>query len=207
MSAKFITFEGIEGVGKTSNIGFFTQKLTDNQIDWKITREPGGTPMAESIREVLLADYKEKVHPVTETLLFYAGRIQHVENVIKPNLEDDTWVLCDRFFDATIAYQGGGRNVDMTRLKALNDWALDGFKPDYTILFDAPAEVGLSRIKNRGALDRIEKEQVEFFERIRQAYLQMAKDEPARFRVLDATKPLDSVQSDLSAIIDEIING
>lgn len=200
--AKFITFEGIEGVGKSTNIEYFTQQLLRKNISWTRTREPGGTPLAEGVRQLLLADYQETIYPETEALLLYAARKQHVEHVIKPALHQGKWVVCDRFFDATMAYQGGGRQFSLEKLKQLNLWTLGDFKPDLTLLLDAPVEIGLERIRVRKQLDRIEKEQADFFERIRACYLELAEQNSDRYVIIDASQPIEQVQHRLDEILE-----
>jgi dTMP kinase len=201
---KFISFEGIEGVGKSSNMAFFAECIREKGFECVCTREPGGTPLAEKVRSILLSDFEEKVMPKTEALLLYAGRLQHVESLIKPSLAEGKWVLCDRFFDASMAYQGGGRGIDLKQLKDLNQWVLGDFKPDMTILFDAPAEVGLERASKRSELDRFEKENIEFFNKIRNMYLTLAKAEPERFKIIDASLSLEEVQKALLALLAEL---
>lgn len=204
---KFISFEGIEGVGKSTNIQYIAQLMTQYSQEYILTREPGGTPLAESIRQLLLkpSDNHEVIWPDTEILLLYAGRVQHLNNVIYPALEKGQWVLCDRFCDATFAYQGGGRKVDTHRIQSLNDWALNDFMPAHTFLFDASPEVGLSRIQKRGTLDRIEQEKVNFFVAVREAYLQRVQKNPQRFTVINAEKSLFEIQLELKATIEKII--
>lgn len=204
---KFISFEGIEGVGKSTNIQYVAHLLEQHAQNYILTREPGGTPLAESIRQLLLthAQYKEKIWPDTEILLLYAGRMQHVQEVIFPALNQGQWVLCDRFFDATFAYQGGGRKVDMARIEILNNWALGDFEPAHTFVFDASPEVGLARVQKRGVLDRIEQEKIEFFHAVRETYLQRAKQDPKRFIVIDANRDLFSIQLDLKVAIEKIL--
>lgn len=204
---KFISFEGIEGVGKSTNIQYVAELLKQYNQEYILTREPGGTPLAESIRQSLLthAQYEETIWPDTEILLLYAGRIQHVQEVILPALEKGQWVLCDRFTDATFAYQGGGRKIDSARIEVIHHWALGDFQPAYTFLFDAPPEVGFTRIKKRGVLDRIEQEKIDFFHAVRDTYLQRAKQEPQRFFVIDASRNLSDIQSDIHLAIEKIL--
>jgi len=204
---KFISFEGIEGVGKSTNIQYVASLLAAHNQEYIITREPGGTPLAESIRQCLLThgQYQETIWPDTEILLLYAGRIQHVQEIIIPALKKGQWVLCDRFTDATFAYQGGGRKIDADRIQVINDWALGAFEPAYTFLFDAPPEVGLARIKNRGALDRIEQEKIDFFSAVREMYLQRAKTHAKRFIVIDAHRSLSHIQEDINLAIEKIL--
>ncbi len=202
--APMISFEGIEGVGKSTNIAFCEHWLQTHDLDVVRTREPGGTPMGERIRAVLLDDYQEKVHAKAEALLFYAARVQHVHELIIPHLEAGKWVLCDRFMDASIAYQGGGRDVGIEKVLALNEWALGEFEPDHTILLDAPVEVALERMRSRGGLDRIEKEDESFFQRIRDGYLSLKERYPHRYHVVDASGSLEDVQDQLETILHKV---
>ncbi len=197
MTAQFISFEGIEGLGKSTNLIFVKQCLESHGIDVLCTREPGGTPVAEAIRNLLLQSHTEPMVPEVELLLMYASRLQHVEHVIKPALHAGRWVLCDRFLDASLAYQGGGRGIPLTRIHALQAWVLGGFKPHHTILLDAPVSLSMKRIHHKKK-DRIEIEPLAFFERVREQYLQLAQQEPDRFCIIDATQPLDAVQSQLA---------
>ncbi len=204
-AGKLITLEGIEGVGKSSNLRFMADYLIQNGIEVTTTREPGGTPLAEDLRKILLTDYQEKIYPETELLILYAARFQHVEGVVKPALAKGQWVICDRFNDATFAYQGAGRMMDIKKIIQLDQWALNGFSPSLTIILDAPVELAFSRIQKHRDLDRFEKEKKEFFERIRQAYLTRASEAPERYKVVDASLPLSQVQVILRGILDEYI--
>lgn len=194
---RFITVEGIEGVGKSTNIDFVAGLVESRGNIVLRTREPGGTPMAESIRDMLLAHGHEPVPDVAELLLFFAARALHLHNVIRPALDRGEWVICDRFTDASRAYQGSGRGLDMTIINTLADWVHDGLDPDLTILLDAPAEIGLARAGARGSADRLESEQASFYARVRSGYLALADAEPDRFCVVDASQPIDAVQSDI----------
>lgn len=198
---KFITLEGIEGVGKSSNVRFIAEQIQNAGHQVVITREPGGTQVAEGIRKILLSEFSEPTLPETELLLLYAGRLQHVEHVIKPALHAQKWVVCDRFTDATYAYQGGGRGIDNEKIDNLNRWTLGEFAPDCTIILDAPVEIALQRIKNHRVLDRFEKEEVNFFEKIRAYYLSRAMTDHKRYHVIDASQSLLEVQSALKAIL------
>lgn len=204
-TAKFISLEGIEGVGKSTNMDYLASLLTQYKQNFIRTREPGGTQIAEAIRHILLHTKDEVLLPKTELLLLYAGRYQHVSHVIKPALARNEWVLCDRFLDATLAYQGGGRQQPLDSILQLNNWVLGDFKPDYTIILDAPVEVALSRIQRRKNLDRFEKEDISFFTRIRNQYLALAEREPDRFRIVDASQNLRSVHEQLERIMSEIM--
>lgn len=201
----FITFEGIEGVGKSTHLHFMAELFRKAGHSVLITREPGGTPMGEEIRDILLAHRNERVAPMTELLLMFAARAQHVDTVIAPALAAGHWVLCDRFTDATYAYQGGGRGLSMDQIEALENLVLGNFRPNYTVLLDAPAEIGLSRIKLRGATDRIEQEKIDFFERVRSAYLARAKIHSNRFRMIDAKIPLLEVEKLVLKLGEEIL--
>lgn len=198
----FITFEGIEGVGKTTHLNFMTQELQKKGISLIVTREPGGTPIGEEIRDILLAHRYERVAPMAELLLMFAARAQHVDTVIQPALKAGQWVLCDRFTDATYAYQGGGRGIIAEDIAALEQLVLGSFRPDLTIIFDAPADVGLKRIRIRGNhADRFEQEKMEFFERVRKTYLSHASQNPLRYKVIDATLSLAQVQNQVLDLI------
>ncbi|MGE3317679.1 MAG: dTMP kinase [Candidatus Berkiella sp.] len=198
---KFITVEGIEGVGKSSNIQFIAECLAQQGCQVVLTREPGGTPIGERVRDILLAEFTEKTLPKTELLLLYAARLQHVEHVIMPALSEGKWVICDRFVDATYAYQGAGRGVDFNDIDRLNEWTLGSFRADFTIILDAPVEVALGRIHKSRVLDRFEKEQAAFFEKIRQFYLSRATQDPQRYIVIDASQELSQVQQHLADVI------
>lgn len=197
----FITIEGGEGVGKSTNIAFIQQVLADKGIESIVTREPGGTPLAEEIREVLIRNREEKVVSETELLLMFAARAQHLHQKILPALEQGVWVISDRFTDATYAYQSGGRGVPAEKVALLENFVQGDVRPDMTLLLDAPIEVGMARAKNRGALDRFEEEEAEFFNNVRNNYLERAKAEESRFKIIDATQSLDAVQSDIAALL------
>jgi len=202
----FITFEGIEGVGKTTQLKSAAERLTLAGIPNLVTREPGGTEMGEEIRDILLAHRNEPVIPMTELLLMFAARVQHVATVIQPALTKGYWVLCDRFVDASYAYQGGGRGISMKDIGILEQLTLGDFRSDHVFLFDAPVMVGLNRVKGRGiAHDRFEQEKTEFFERIRNAYLMRAKKEVNRYSLIDATKSMTEIQNSVSNIIQHLI--
>lgn len=198
---RFITIEGAEGAGKTTNIAFLEGYLQDQGIPYILTREPGGTPLAEEIREVLLANRDEAVDEDCELLLVFAARAQHLKQKIIPALDDGTWVLCDRFTDATFAYQGGGRGLSKDTILDLEKQVQKGLQPDLTILLDIPVEIGMERARNRAALDRFESEKISFFQRVREAYLERAVADPARFRVIDANQQLSDVQKSLGDVL------
>ena len=191
---RFITLEGGEGVGKSTNLQFIRDILLAQGIDLVLTREPGGTQLAEKIRGLLLEKSAETLTDQAELLLVFAARAQHVRHVILPALQRGQWVLCDRFTDATYAYQGGGRQLDTQLIAWLEQTVLADLSPDLTLLLDAPVETGLQRAQHRGELDRFESEQLAFFQRVRAAYLQRAARDPKRFRIIDAGQPLPDVQ-------------
>jgi len=201
VTGKFITVEGIEGVGKSTNIGFIHRQLLAAGREVVLTREPGGTPLAEAIRGLLLDPAYTGMDARCELQLVFAARAEHLARVIQPALAQGKWVLCDRFTDATYAYQGGGRGLDSAIIASLETLVQGGFRPDLTLLLDVPVAVGLARAGKRGPLDRFEQEQVEFFERVRVCYLDMAREHAARYRVIDAARSLDSVQHELEAIL------
>ncbi len=202
----FITIEGGEGVGKSTNMAFIQSCLDKNNIEYIHTREPGGTPLAESIRSLFLDITAEKVNPTTELLLVFAARSQHLHEVIQPQLDKGVWVLCDRFTDATYAYQGGGRGMDDELIAQLESIVQKGVRPDYTILLDAPVEVGMTRARNRGELDRLEQQELAFFARVRNKYLEMAGKNTQRYRVIDASKPLEQVHLQLGQVVETILD-
>jgi len=205
LAGRFITLEGGEGAGKSTNLAYVQQHLEQVGLDVMVTREPGGTALGERIRSLLL-DPDSQIQVDTELLLMFAARAQHLQEKILPALERGTWVLCDRFTDATYAYQGGGRGLDERRIAVLEEWAQSGFQPTMTLLFDIPVEIGLERAGRRGALDRFEQEKAAFFNNVRQNYLRRAGEDPARFRVIDAGKELAAVQLQLDEIIAELID-
>ena len=199
---RFISVEGGEGAGKSTNIEGVRARLQAAGLRVVVTREPGGTPLAEEIRKLLLAPREEAVCDDTELLLVFAARMQHVERVIKPALARGDWVISDRFTDATIAYQGAGRRMGVERIQALRRLLLGDFAPDLTLLLDVPVDSGMQRLAGRGAPDRFEMEGREFFERVRAAYLQLAAAEPARFRVIDAAQELPAVQAAVAQAVE-----
>jgi dTMP kinase len=202
---RFITLEGGEGAGKSTNQEYIRERLQAAGIVVNVTREPGGTPLGEGIRSLLLDPANTAMHADTELLLMFAARAQHLHALVLPALARGEWVLCDRFTDATYAYQGGGRGLDMQRIAQLETWVQAGFQPYRTLLFDLPVEIGLQRAGERGVLDRFEQEQKAFFERVRAAYLVRAKVFPQRFRVIDAGRDLGDVQAQLDSLIDELL--
>lgn len=203
----FITFEGTEGVGKSTQLKHAEDWLKSRNVEVVVTREPGGTPLAEEIRGLLLTPREEPVDDLTELLLVFAARAQHLKSLILPQLEAGRWVLCDRFTDATYAYQGGGRGVSRQQISTLENLVQDALRPDHVVLLDAPVEVGMARARKRGELDRFEQETVAFFERIRNTYLERAACWPERYHVLDAAQPLDAVSDSLVDAMQAILAG
>lgn len=205
MTGKFITIEGSEGVGKSTNIEFISNYLKSKDITTIETREPGGTKTAEEIRRVLLNTEGETVPEIAELLLFFAARSFHIENLIKPAINQGHYVICDRFSDATIAYQGYGRGFDVKDINIIAAWVQKKLQPDLTILLDAPAEIGMQRAKNRGSIDRMETEDISFYERVRQGYLELAKEHKDRFVVIDASQSLKLVQAEILFHLDRLL--
>jgi dTMP kinase len=202
MVAKFITVEGTEGVGKTTNINFIKSWLKQNEIKFVATREPGGTPLAEEIRDLLLKPRDELVVSTAELLLMFAGRAQHLNKVILPALQAGTWVLCDRFTDATYAYQGFGRQMTSELIVQLENIVQGDIRPDLTLLLDIPVEIGLERANDRGDPDRFEQEQQDFFNRVRAGYLSLANENSDRYVVIDASQEIQGVQTDIALALD-----
>lgn len=192
MRGKFITLEGIDGAGKSTHVTWLAERLRHDGREVVVTREPGGTPLGEKLRALLLNDSMEIG---TETLLMFAARQEHVAKLIRPALDRGAWVLSDRFTDATFAYQGGGRGYPAARLETLEAWVQEGLQPDLTFFFDIPIDLGQYRLRaTHAALDRFEREAREFHERVRAAYLERAARDPARFRVLNATRPIEEIR-------------
>jgi len=198
----FITLEGCEGVGKTSNMTFIKSLLNDKKIKFIETREPGGTPLGEALREMLLGEDFKNMSDDAELMMMFAARAEHIDKVIKPALDNNQWVLCDRFTDATYAYQGGGRQLNMNRIQDLEKWVLGDLRPDVTLLLDAPISVGRERAGKRSEPDRFEQEQDNFFNRVRDTYLLRAKAEPERMKVIHAEGDLISVQNQIQKVLD-----
>lgn len=199
--AKFITFEGVDGAGKSTHLAWFAGTLRQRGIDVLVTREPGGTPLGEALREILLS---QPMHAETEALLMFAARREHIEQVIKPALQHGTWVISDRFSDASFAYQGGGRGVPVEKLEQLERWVHADLQPDLTLLFDIPVEVARQRLSNNVSLDRFEQEQSEFFDKVRNAYLARSQKNPARFAIIRAEKSPEEVKASLEKVIASI---
>ena len=194
---QFITIEGSEGVGKSTNIAFMQQVLQARGIDLLVTREPGGTPLAEEIRDTLLQKRHEVMDETVELLLMFAARAQHLNHVIIPALARGQWVLCDRFTDSTYAYQGGGRRLDQALIRQLEHLVQRGLQPDLTVYLDIDVRLGLARVRKRDESDRFENETLDFFERVRATYLERARAEPQRYRIIDASQALEDVQKDI----------
>lgn len=204
---KFITIEGSDGAGKTTHIEFLKGWFSKNGVDVVTTREPGGTTLGEALREILLSPDITNLEDETELLLMFSARMQHLEEVISPALNAGKTVLCDRFTDATYAYQGGGRGISHKRIKQLEDWVQKSMEPDMTIVLDVSVEMGLERTSNRGdAKDRFEIQELSFKRAVRQVYLDRAQQFPQRIHVVDATKSIDDVQKDLIAIITNVFS-
>ena len=203
---KFITVEGIEGTGKSTNIEFVTELIESRGLTVLRTREPGGTPMAEKIRQLLLDHGQEPVPDIAELLLFFASRSLHLNNAIAPALTRGEWVICDRFTDASRAYQGAGRGLDVDRIEKLADWVQQGLEPDITLLLDAPAEVGMARTAGRDQNDRMDNETLEFYQRVRDGYLNLAEIHSDRFRVINADQSLADVRQSISACLEPLLS-
>jgi len=197
--------EGGEGVGKSTNLSFLQKYLIENGVDVVTTREPGGTQIGEQLRELLLQVRQEKMSAITELLLIFAARAQHILEFIEPNLAAGKWVLCDRFTDATYAYQCGGRGVEWDKISQLEKLVQGELRPDYTILLDVSVAIGMARASGRGNLDRFERETLEFFERVRSSYLQQARNSSGRYRLIDASVSLDGVQQELLKFGSELL--
>jgi len=199
VKGKFITFEGIDGAGKSSHVDWLAEQLRARGLTVQVTREPGGTALGEKLRELLL---NQTMHLETETLLMFAARREHLAQVVEPALNRGEWVVCDRFSDATYAYQGGGRGLERSKLQMLEHWVHEHLQPNLTLLFDLPLEVARERIAVASrTLDRFEQERADFHERVRHAYLERAHAQPERIRVIDANNTLDNIREQLEEII------
>jgi len=201
----FVTIEGVEGVGKSTNIDLLRSILDARAIPYISTREPGGTPISEKIRELMLDKNITDMQDITELSLAFAARAQHVETLIKPSLAEGKWVICDRFTDSSYAYQGAGRELGADLVAKFEALTIGDFQPDLTLLLDLPVEVGLQRAAKRGELDRFESEQQVFFERVRAGFLARAKDN-RRFRIIDASQTLAAVQVEVSSVFEAFVN-
>ena len=202
---KFITIEGVEGGGKSTNIAYIAKQLDAAGIEYILTREPGGTEVAEVIRSILLDSDLPAMHEDTELLLMFAARAEHLQKKILPALAAGKWVICDRFTDSSYAYQSGGRGIAIERIATLENWVQGELRPDITLLFDLNADVGLARTRIRGEADRFEKEAVDFFNAVRQQYLTMAKQYPERYRLINAQQDLPEVQQQVQKVLDELL--
>ena len=202
---RFITLEGGEGAGKTSNLHAITQWLRERGIDHIVTREPGGTPLAEDIRALLLSHHEERMCEMTELLLIFAARAQHLDQVIRPALNAGKWVVSDRFTDATYAYQGGGRGLNQHTIASLESLVQGALRPDLTVILDLAPLVGLERARKRASLDRFEQEKLEFFDRVRASYCERAAAEPGRCVLIDASRTLYEVQSDVLRALERVL--
>lgn len=198
---RFLTFEGIDGAGKSTHIDYVTRLLRERDLTVVVTREPGGTPLGEKLRELLL---HTPMHAETEALLMFAARREHIEQVIEPALRRGDWVISDRFTDASFAYQGGGRMLDITRLEALEHWVHPHLQPDMTLLFDVSPETAAERLMAVRSPDKFEREKAGFFNRVRQAYLDRAKAFPDRFRIIDSSRPIAEIRDTIHNLIDTL---
>lgn len=202
---RFITLEGIEGSGKSTLLPYIRAFLEAGGKSVVVTREPGGTSLGEELRRLLLDPTYDSLTPDAELLMIFAARVEHLEKVIKPALQRGSWVVCDRFTDATYVYQGKGRNIPRARIDALAEWLQGGVLPDLTLIFDVPAPVGLRRVSRRGQKDRFEREEQGFFERLREAYLMLAAEHPIRCQIIDASAPLEVVRRRVSGILSALL--
>lgn len=202
---KFITFEGVEGAGKTTNIEFIAKKIQSAGHEILLTREPGGTKLGEAIRELLISKDYPEMHHHTELLLMFAARAEHLNKIIIPALTMGQWVLCDRFTDATYAYQGAGRNIDSADIATLETLVQGDLRPDITFLFDLEAEVGLKRAAERGEKDRFEQQHINFFNKVRNKYLEMAKRDNERYIIIEAQHELSTVQNQITEELKKIL--
>ena len=202
MEGKFISLEGVDGAGKSTHLEHVAQFLRNKGRQVVLTREPGGTDLGERLRDLLLN--RGAMHPDTEALLMFAARREHVEQVIRPALARGDWVISDRFTDASYAYQCGGRGIAEQRLKQLEDWVLQGFKPDLTLVFDVPTEVAALRRGQAREADRFEQEARDFFQRVRDAYLTRARQEPGRIKIINADQPIAAIRRDLARLLETL---
>jgi len=201
---KFITIDGVEGAGKSTQITFICDYLKAKGVNVILTREPGGTDVGEKIRTLLLSNSTGEMHADTELLLMFAARNEHIQNKIMPALKQGDWVLSDRFTDASYAYQGGGRGLDVSRIVQLEQWVLQDFTPDMTLLLDVPVEIGMSRVESRGKKDRIELEATDFFNRVRQAYIDRSEQFPDRIKLIDSSQTVEHTKQQIKVILDSL---
>lgn len=205
MRGKFITLEGIDGAGKSTHLKWLAAFLESHGIAVQLTREPGGTELGESLRKLLLEN-TQRLHPETEALLVFAARREHLDKIILPALAAGRWVICDRFTDATYAYQSGGSGIAWERIAILEKWVQGELQPDITLCFDVAPEVGRSRSGRIKRPDRFEQEQEAFYQRVREAYLQRAREHPQRIHMVDAGVEIDEIQSRLAALVKQLCN-
>ncbi|MFK5914953.1 MAG: dTMP kinase [Woeseiaceae bacterium] len=203
---KFITVEGTEGVGKSTNMAFIENSLTQAGKELVVTREPGGTELGEKLRSVLLDAKEQSMCDDTELLLMFAARAQHIKEVIQPALDAGKWVLCDRFTDSTFAYQGGGRGIDMARIADLEQWVQGDLRPDMIFILDLPVDVGLERAGKRSTPDRFELEKHNFFNKVRNTFLSRAAEYPKRYRIIDASPSIETVQTSIQVVLKELLS-
>jgi len=196
--SKFITFEGMDGAGKSTHLAWFADALRQRGLDVVVTREPGGTALGEQLREILL---NQPMGIGTEALLMFAARLEHIEQVIKPALHAGKWVVSDRFSDASFAYQGGGRGLDWDKLSQLEQWVHADLQPDLTLFFDVPVEVARQRLANNASLDRFEQEQADFFERVRAGYHKRVRQNPQRYAVINAAQSINEIKQKLEEVV------
>ncbi len=201
---KFITIDGVEGAGKSTQITFICEYLQAKGVNVVLTREPGGTDLGEQIRELLLTTKTKSMHSDSELLLMFSARNEHIHSKIIPALNNGDWVLSDRFTDASYAYQGGGRGLNMQRIEQLEKWVLQDFTPDMTLLLDIPVEQGMERVKSRGKKDRIELENMDFFERVRQAYIARSKAYPERIKLINSAKTKEYTSMQIAQILADL---
>ena len=204
IQGKFITIEGSEGAGKSTNIRFVQDYLSSKDIEFISTREPGGTEISEKIRDLLLDKSNTSLCDDAELLLMFAARAQHLNELIIPALESGKWVISDRFTDASYAYQGGGRGLSWEKITQLEQWVQGSLRPDATILLDIPVDIGMERVRERGETDRFEQEQLSFFSRIRDAYLRLAKENPERFHIVDTRPAIEEVHKQMRTVMEKI---
>ena len=201
---KFITIDGVEGAGKSTQIEFICEYLKAEGVNVILTREPGGTDIGEKIRTLLLSNSTGKMHADTELMLMFAARNEHIQNKIMPALKQGDWVLSDRFTDASYAYQGGGRGLDVGRIAQLEHWVSQDFTADMTLLLDVPVEIGMSRVESRGKKDRIELEATDFFNRVRQAYIDRSEQFPERIKLIDSSQTVEHTKQQIKVILDSL---
>ncbi len=203
---RFIVLDGGEGVGKTTNLGFIASYLESQSIPFSQSREPGGTPFAEEIRGLLLKTRAESVEPITELLMIFAARCQHLNQLIKPRLAAGEWILCDRFTDATFAYQGFGRDLPIDVITTLETMVQGALRPDRVIVLESPLSVTNQRLKKRSSLDRMEREPDEFHKRVKEGFRVRAEASPETHRLIDSSQPLKTVQQHIQLLLDELID-